>query len=51
MTDTLTIVVELPASLNAVAALLRVVGDEWPDAQVDTRGPTGWKIRCRAVTE
>ena len=42
--QTVTVVVELPAPLFAVADLLKVVGQHWPTAAVDTADPRGWRI-------
>lgn len=40
----MTIVVMLPAPLEAVGQLLRVMGHHWPNATVDTTHPDGWRI-------
>lgn len=39
-----TIVIELPAPLGAVSAVLSAIGEHWPDANVDTSDPKGWRI-------
>ena len=44
----MTIVIHLPAPLDAVGRVLEVLGEEWPDARVDTNHPDGWHIELHA---
>jgi hypothetical protein len=42
--DRITIVIQLPAPLDAVSEVLRVIGDRWPTASIDTSHEDGWHI-------
>ena len=46
MSDTLSVIVHLPQTVDAVASLLKAVHDIWPEATLDVNGP--WKIEVPA---
>jgi hypothetical protein len=43
----MTIVVHLPQPIPTIARLLELLGEEWPEARVDTNHPEGWLIELR----
>lgn len=44
MGDRLILTVFLPAPVDDVAALLKVIAERWPSARIDFNAPDGWHI-------